>query len=310
MHIRLKEYQEKEESRLNDANKHVAKFVAKPSPNREFEAPIFTDKAVDRALGEMNWVKRRNLDETLESELAQLEQQIDLSVTQKRGYEHRKAQVYLLKGAVAAARGAGKDGAAARHDDNVHALEYFQKAFKLSNKKDPDALEYIGHQQVRLSNQDAALETFEQLERMQPTEGPEATLRQARALKFQAEVYEWKRRQPNLVNARKALIAALKILPESAPHLERAEIHEMYGRVREKQKAFNKATLSYSDAEGWYLKVVDNNRSDVEDVQIAKAGLKRLRDALDRLQRPTVNDEGISLRAPEPPPPDASQAKS
>jgi hypothetical protein len=83
----------------------------------------------------------------------------------------------------------------------------------------------------------------------------------------------------------------------------------MYGRVREKQKAFNKATLSYTDAEGWYLKVVDNNRSDVEDEQIAKAGLKRVRDALDRLQRPTVNDEGISLRAPEPPPPDAIQGK-
>jgi len=310
MHIRLKEYQEKEESRLNDSNKHVAKFVIRPSPYREFESPIFTDKAVDRALGEMNWVKRRNLDETLESELAQLEQQIDLSVTQKRGYERRKAQVYLLKGAVVAARGARKDGAAARHDDNVHALEYFQKAFRLSNKKDPDALEYIGHQQVRLGNQDAALESFEQLERMQPTEGPEATLRKARALKFKAEVYEWKRPQPSLVNARRALIAALKILPESAPHLERAEIHEMQGRVREKQKAFNKATRSYTDAEGWYLKVIDNNKSDTEDVQIAKAGLNRVRGALDRLQqRPTPNDEKVSLRAPEPPPPDAPQAE-
>ena len=103
---------------------------------------------------------------------------------------------------------------------------------------------------------------------------------------------------------------ALSPVPESAPHLERAEVNEMQGRVREKQKAFNRATLSYTDAEGWYLKVIGNNESDAEDVQIAKAGLNRVRDALDRLQqRSTPNDEGVSLRAPEPPPPDDPQAE-
>jgi tetratricopeptide (TPR) repeat protein len=298
MHVRLKEFQEKEESRLNDSNKHVSKFVLKPSPNRDFESPIFTDKALGRVVKEMNWVKKRKIDESLEEQLAQLEEQLDLSAKQKRGYERRKAQAYLLKGAVAAARGAAKNDTAGRNDDNLEALECFQKAFKLSGKKDPEALEYIGHQQVRLGNQNAALETFQQLEKMPPTEGQDAALRQARALKFQAEVYEWKRPQPYWAKANLALMKAVNILPDGAPHLERAEINEMHGRVREKQRAFIKATRSYNDAEIWYLKVIDSENSDAEEVQAAEAGLKRVREALHEIEHgPIQNDEGTPQAA-------------
>jgi hypothetical protein len=144
-----------------------------------------------------------------------------------------------------------------------------------------------------LGNQNAALETFQQLERMPPTEGQDAALRQARALKFQAEVYEWKRPQPYLAKAKLALMKAVNILPDGAPHLERAEINEMHGRVREKQRAFIKATLSYNDAEIWYLKVIDSGNSDAEDVKAADAGLKRVREALHEIeQRPIQSDEG------------------
>jgi tetratricopeptide (TPR) repeat protein len=228
MRTRLREFLQKVESRLKDSNAHMAKAVQRPSPDRKFESPIFTDETLNPVLKRMKWGKRPRADESLQATLDELEKQLDLWHGQKREYEQRMAQACLLKGAIAAARAANKEGDEARKD-NVEALEYFQEAFELSDKKDAAALEYIGHQQVRLGEYASALTTFQQLADIAP-QGK--SLLRARALKFQAEVYEC-RPSPNWGRANGVFIDAVNnALPANAPDLEKAEIRVMQGRVR------------------------------------------------------------------------------
>jgi tetratricopeptide (TPR) repeat protein len=297
MHVRLREFQHRVESRLRDSNKKIGEAARRPSPAREFETPIFTDQTVNPVLRRMKWGRRPKADESLQATLDQLEKQIPLWDNQKKEYELRKAQACLLKGAIAAARAAKKMGEEARKD-NLEALGFFEEAFTLSNKTDVDALEYVAHQQVRLGEYQTALETFGELAASIATDAP--SLRRARVLKFQAEVWECRKPQPNLQKANSLLIDAAKALPGNAPLLEKAEIHEMHGRVREKA-AINKATQSYTEAERFYHRIVDGSNSDDDDVAVAKAGLQRVRDALQRirLQPLTYSDNG---QAPAPPP--------
>ena len=66
MKTRLREFLEREESRLNDSNEHLAKALLRPSPDRDLESPIFTSKTLKPALKRFNWIKRRSLDGSLE----------------------------------------------------------------------------------------------------------------------------------------------------------------------------------------------------------------------------------------------------
>jgi tetratricopeptide (TPR) repeat protein len=300
MHKRLREFQERVNARLKEANAHIAKAAQRPSPRRKFEDPIFEDETLNPVLRQMKWGKRPRADQSLEATLKELEEQLDLWNGQKREYEQRKAQACLLRGAIAAARAAkiGRNDGAEARKDNIEALEYFREAFELSGRADAEALEYIGHQQVRLGDYAPALTTFQQLASM-ATQGQ--SLQRARALKFQAEVYACKP-QPNLNQANTILIAAVGALPLNAPNIESAEIHEMHGRVRD-QLGYGKATDSYTAAELWYQRIVDGKNSD--DVPAAKDGLNRVRKALQdiRLRPLTQASDGGAIV----PPPDAPE---
>jgi tetratricopeptide (TPR) repeat protein len=315
MKTRLREFLEREESRLNDSNKHIAKALLRPSPDRDFESPIFTNKTLKPALKRFNWIKKRKPDESLEAKLTELAQQLDVSDRQKNGYKRHMAQAYLLKGAIAAARApeaAVKGGVEARNDHNVEALEYFQKAFELSDEKDPEALEYVGHQQVRLGNYDVAFETFKRLEEMFARIG--SSVEQARALKFQAQVSEF--RQPPRPHPANAILgAALNVLPADAPDLEKGEIHEMHVRVRVKCGHLPAAKRSYERAHFWYQRFINHNSSENEDVLVAQAALQRVRKAIHDIQEQFLerdDDEGgttqpqpiapTPLDGPTPPP--------
>src|SRR5262249_19153645 len=191
------------------------------------------------------------------------------------------AQAYLLKGAIAAARAPEAGGVEARNDYNVEALQYFQKAFDLSDEKDTEALEYIGHQQVRLGNYGVALQTFERLEEMYTRTG--TPLDRARALKFQAQVCEF-RQPPRPHPANSILGAALTVLPADAPDVEKAEIHEIRGRVHVKCGHLPAAKRSYEQSHFWYQRIINQKRSEKEEVSAAHAGLLRVREAIHDIQ--------------------------
>jgi hypothetical protein len=279
--------------------------LLRPSPDRDFESPIFTDKTLKPALKRFSWIKGRNPGESLETKLTELAQQLDLSNKRKDGYKRHMAQAYLLKGAIAAARAPEatvKGGEEARNDCNVEALGYFQKAFELGDEKDLEALEYIGHQQVRLGNYDAALETFEKLaETFARMEG--SSLEHARALKFQAQVFEF-RQPPRPHPANQIIGTALAVLPADAPNLEKAEMHEMHGRVRVKCGHLIAARGSYDYAHFWYQRIVNHSS---EDVSVAHEGLQRVRNAVHDIQEQLLarDADGGGTTRPQPitPPP-------
>jgi tetratricopeptide (TPR) repeat protein len=285
MHVRLKEFLAREEERLKEANTRIVRALRRPSPARDFEAPIFSDETLNPVLREMKWGKRSKAEGSLQKTLSEIEEQLTLWGTQKSNYEQRKQQALLLKGAIAAARAAKGGGEQAR-SDNLEALNFFQEAYAISNDTDADALEYVGHQQVRLGDFPLALQTFEALA-AKYADGP--SLPRARALKFQAEINECKT-QPNLARANGLLIQAVNALPTNSRLLEKAEIHELHGRVREKAR-ISLATQSYTQAELNYQRIVDGRNDDGDDIVAAKAGLRRVRDALQRIRLAPLNGE-------------------
>jgi len=305
MHNRLDEFQKRIETRLKDSSAQIATAVQRPSPHRNFKSAIFEDKRLNRVLRRMKWGWRRRADKSLQIELNELDEQLKSWDEQKKIYQVSKAQACLVKGAIAAARAAKRDGEDARKADD-EARYCFQQAFELSNNTDEQALEYVGHQQVRLGEFGPALSTFQQLENMAPKG---KSLQRGRALKFQAEVYEFRSPHNNLRRANEILKDLVDdVLPSNAPDLEKAEIHEMHGRVRY-QLDYRNAEMSYRQAQHAYNSVL-RNKPGRELALIAKNGLDRVDDALRQILQkwPPDDDEdaAVAVTPPEQPFHDAS----
>jgi hypothetical protein len=151
-----------------------------------------------------------------------------------------------------------------------------------------------------LGNYDVAFETFKRLEEMFARIG--STVEQARALKFQAQVSEF--RQPPRPHPANAILgAALNVLPADAPDLEKGEIHEMHGRVRVKCGHLPAAKRSYERAHFWYQRIINHNSSENEDVLVAHAALQRVRKAIHDIQEQFLerdDDEGGTTHPPQP----------
>lgn len=302
MQKRLNEFQERVETRLSNTNQRIDAAVQRPSPHRKFEAPIFERWKLKWVLWRMKWGWWRSANKSLQRELDELTQQLKSWDGKKTEYELRKAQACLVKGAVAAAWAGKREGPEARKA-NDEARDCFQQAFQLSNTRDgkAQALEYMGHQQVRLGEFGPALLTFKELEKMAPEE---KSLLRARALKFQAGVYEF-RPTPNLNGANGALKDAVIALPPTESYLERAEIHEMHGSVRY-QLNFRNSEQSYIDARHAYQSFIRSKPSR-KDARVAKKGLERVEQALKQIwQRWPPDDDGAT--PPEQPSPETQPA--
>jgi tetratricopeptide (TPR) repeat protein len=296
MQIHIDDFITRENERLRGSRDSLSKTLERPSPATGFAAPIFRKRRLQRTLKRMHWDRlswfkpklgpMKRADENLETELAELENQLKVWGKVQANYNERIAQAHLLRGAIAAARGgqakaAGKDA----WESNLRAFEHFEEAHKL-NASDPDALEYMGHMRVRLGQYPEAIADFEALEKLAPKEGK--TLARARALKFQAEVSEY-RDPPRLPKANGLLNDALAALPEKTPPLEGAELYEMQGRVRKEmlppQIWLTAGNNSYTAAAQLYQKVVDEiiKIGDRENISRANEGLARCRDALAKI---------------------------
>ena len=121
---------------------------------------------------------------------------------------------------------------------------------------EPLAVELAAHQRVRLGDFTGASGAFAELAGWAEKSGD--VLLRVRALKYQAEIHEYKNELPNVTEANRLLNRALELLPRPLPSahiIEAAELHEMQGRVRAKRPSFDwddAALTSLTDAEGLY----------------------------------------------------------
>jgi hypothetical protein len=141
-----------------------------------------------------------------------------------------------------------------------------------SSRTEPIALEFAAHQRVRLGDYAGAFQDFGTL--AQWAEAAGKPLIRARALKYQAEIHEWRNEdQPNVNAATQLLNTAIQTFPTplSRPEiLEAAELHEVQGRVRAKRPNLDwddAALNSYTNAEGLYHQV---------NGPVAEAALRRI----------------------------------
>jgi hypothetical protein len=206
----------------------------------------------------------------------EVEDQLALWEKKKNDYQRRLIQAHLVKGALAASKALGirRRGGDDR-EPNQTALAEFERAMKVdSNCTEPIALEFAAHQRVRLGDYAGAFLDFGML--AQWAEAAGKPLVRARALKYQAEIHEWRNGdQPNANAATQLLNTAIQTFPTPLGRpqiIEAAELHETQGRVRPKAKKRNlywddSALTSFTDAEGLYRQV---------DGPVAEAALKRI----------------------------------
>ena len=174
LHLRLQQFLERENKRLESAQRILDEAAQRPSPALEFKSPIFRTAGLaslfrKAGVGAFSFKSfftdrtsraAREIDATLD----ELKSQLDLWDKKKIDYERKKAHAHLLKGALAAAN-AAHEKSSGRDDRefNLRALSEFEEALKL-DPTDVQALEYIGHIKVRLNDFSSALADFSRLE--------------------------------------------------------------------------------------------------------------------------------------------------
>jgi len=312
LHLRLQEFLEREEKRLRAATEELDKTAERPGPQRAFQSPVFPPGKLRTTLQRMgwgtptlstlHWSRAHRAERELQRASKELEEQLNLWESRKKDYERRLVQAHLIKGAIAAARAAKirvRDGD--DREENQNALTEFDRAMSVEpNAPDPLALEFAAHQRVRLGDYTGAFDDFGRLAEL--AERADKPITRARALKFQAEIYEFRNGgQPNVNAATQLLNTALQIYPSARGHadvIEVAELHEVQGRVRSKRPIWDwddAALTSYTNAEGLYLQISGT---------VAEAGLARIaaerRKILAR-HGPQPNGSGSGPTAPAPP---------
>jgi hypothetical protein len=295
MHIHIGEFLKRDDKRLTPTGKKLGGLVERPGPGREYGPTIFPPEELEQTLKGMRWGKIDKADAALTNELTKLKQQLEQWGNLEANYNRHKAQAHLLKGAIAAARAAkAKNGNGDTRKDDTEAFEQFKAAHEL-NRGDAEALEYMGHQRVRLGDNANALIDFENLQML--AEKQENPLLVCRAMKFQATIRENEGvarllqnqgtrpdLEPNLQGARDLLRSAMDALPDGERGgLEEAELFELRGRVQKVRQAFNNATNDYTAAERLYHRIA-NQTSDPDVRKIAEAGLTRVKKVLEEIR--------------------------
>jgi tetratricopeptide (TPR) repeat protein len=294
MHIHIREFLKRDDKRLMPTGKKLSTVVDRPGPDREFGPPIFSSKQLEPTLKGMRWGKLDAADKALTAELGKLKQQLEQWGNLEANYNRHRAQAHLVKGAIAAARAASRNGKDDDRKDDVEAFEQFKAAFEL-NKTDVEALEYMAHQRVRLGDHGNALSDFESLQKL--AENEKNQLLVSRALKFQATIRETEGatrllqnpntrtdQEQNLQKARDLLTAALDALPDGERGgMEEAELYELRGRVNRRRQTFRLATDDYTAAERLYHRIA-NQTNDPDIRSDANGGSGRVKKALEEIR--------------------------
>lgn len=284
MHIRLAEYLNREEKRLKKSEDILSETVQRPGPSRELNAPIFVEHTLKPSLKAMKWgrIKFNKLHWTrvsrtsaeIETAISELNSQLDLWDGQKTDFKRRKFRAHLIKGAIAASK-AAKHAAGGQDDraEHLEALGEFEQAVEM-DPSDLQAIEYAGHQRVRLADQEGAHRDFERMEKLASEQ--KNGLAEARALKFAAQLHHSAGTPAELDYARQKLNRAKQALPAcSKGGIEEAEICELLGRVQFDRETYRAATNAFTDAERLYNS--NGHPFSADGLERVRAMLQRIR---------------------------------
>jgi tetratricopeptide (TPR) repeat protein len=279
---RLAEFLKKEETRLHTARNVLLRNVERPSLAKTFIAPIFLAPSLKEAMRTMKLARWWNVwalpraDKSLETALSEIETQMEFWEDQHAHYKRQEAAALLLRGAIAAGKGAP--------EDNKAALGYFLKVLAI-DESDIEALEYAAHQRRVLGELEDALADYERLARLTNKPGAEAAEVRIRALRYQGEILEKKYEKEgvrrNLERGRERLQEALRDLHvEMRGELDHAAIYEVLGRIEDKRGTKNLPSDNYRAAKDIYNDLIVRKRNLAE----AEAGRERVEKRLRELE--------------------------
>jgi hypothetical protein len=261
---RLLELLEREDRRLPPVRDRL--LNAKTRSYGPIPEPLFVAPAIGEMVAELNWsrwwypftftIAEARVDKALQ----QISSQIIFCNKKFKAYQRQQQLAFLLKGSIAAAKGAELSRTDAERDRlNRRALLYFMSALDFE-RSDLDALGYVGHQQRVIGELDSALETYKDLLDSAKADESGHALRRAHAHRAMAEIYEQQfnktKIQQRLVDAKLHLQSAADGTPDANRcEVDYAMIYEALGRVelqRRKsitapEKAFQKGLAIYED---------------------------------------------------------------
>lgn len=269
---RFRELLEKEERRLRHARSDLLEIICRPAPGQSAEVPLFAEEPLRQIFRRRRWAGVLNVtdpetraDRKLNRALADIDEQIDWGEKRQAFFREQRASVHLLKGAIASARTERVKDDQLRDRLNNEALTHFRDALGVpGNEKDIQAIEYRGHQLLKLGQIQAALLSFGEMEALADAlaAGRAKTIYQARARRFQAQASRL-RTPPANGRANILMGAALRHLASIAPLFDRdlldqAEMHEIQGCIRFRLRFPAAANESLEAAKECYQRLLDN----------------------------------------------------
>lgn len=238
LQYRLKDFLEREETRLKDAREKLRATIERPGPPRPFLAPIFLSSNLKRAVYELGWgsyflpPQLGYTDFQIGASIDQLEKQLERSTERHEHFERQLATAHLLKGAILAANATelerqGKDSRSIL----VAALNQFKAAYE-AQEDDVDALEYASHMHMRLGQDSQAQVLIGRV--LTITRKELKSVPRSRAFRYQALIFARGGRN-GLAEA--AIENSLKFLPLQVgiDRVEEAELYDLLAKYQHDQ---------------------------------------------------------------------------
>ncbi len=269
---RFRELVERTVRGLRAGRSDLLEIICRPAPGQSATVPIFAENALRRVFLRRRWRlvlsaadPITSTDRLLDRALRQIDKQIEWCEMREAVFREQRATVHLLKGAIASARSERAKSAQSWWKLNNEALAHFRDALGVKgNEGDVEAAEYKAHQLRKLGELEAALECYEEMERLADTREPPKlkSIIIARAKRHQAEIIHISQETASRTAA-DLLEGALAQLAPFAPLvnrnlLEQAEIHELHGCVRLRLLHPNVATTNFLAAQAEYQRLLDD----------------------------------------------------
>lgn len=230
---RVFEFIQQEDKRLNRARLPIIARVRRPEAERFAYEPIYSNPELAEALRQIGLGSPKKAQRLLERASKKVKERLEVTENNLKVQMEQLATAHLALGSIAASR-----------SEHALALSEFQKAEKLY-RDDPEFLEHVGLQLVKVGNAGEALRYFERMREKAKEIGDQRTI----AWSYRHEAYAyWNLPKRGTLRARRALRKALDEFPNSAPPFEIATTWELLGKLQ-RERGFHQAAIkSYTHA--------------------------------------------------------------